>query len=96
MPGENLKRQKEGLVEKAYQLADENIAKAAAGKLECQPGSNVEQTLESMISGDLSRVRDQVGEICMDELSRNNAPLIMATCGSKGAHTSLLRAVGLI
>jgi len=44
----------------------------------------MEQTLESMISGDLSRVRDQVGEICMTELSRNNAPLIMATCGSKG------------
>jgi len=44
----------------------------------------MEQTLESMISGDLSRVRDQVGEICMTELSRNNSPLIMATCGSKG------------
>ncbi|GJN89850.1 hypothetical protein Rhopal_002839-T1 [Rhodotorula paludigena] len=96
MPGENLKRQKEGLVEKAYQLADENIAKAAAGKLECQPGSNVEQTLESMISGDLSRVRDQVGEICMDELSRNNAPLIMATCGSKGSKINVSQMVACV
>jgi len=83
-----LKAQKNDLVAKAYASADNNIRLAAANKLECQPGSNVEQTLESVISGDLSRVRDQVGEICMEELSRNNAPLIMATCGSKGASSS--------
>lgn len=84
-PGEQLKAKKNGLVQDAYKQADEYIYLAGRGKLECQPGSNVEQTLESMISGDLSRVRDKVGEICMTELSRNNAPLIMATCGSKGA-----------
>lgn len=61
------------------------IEQASTGKLENQPGSNIDETLESMISGTLSRVRDKVGEICMTELSRNNAPLIMATCGSKGA-----------
>lgn len=83
-PGEELKAEKNGLVQEAYKQADEYIYLAGRGKLECQPGSNVEQTLESMISGDLSRVRDKVGEICMTELSRNNAPLIMATCGSKG------------
>lgn len=48
----------------------------------------MDATLESMISGTLSRVRDKVGEICMTELSRNNAPLIMATCGSKGLFLS--------
>lgn len=37
-----------------------------------------------MISGVLSKVRDTVGDTCMKELSRHNAPLIMATCGSKG------------
>ena len=89
-PGEQLKAKKNGLVQDAYKQADEYIYLAGRGKLECQPGSNVEQTLESMISGDLSRVRDKVGEICMTELSRNNAPLIMATCGSKGALPSLI------
>ena len=45
---------------------------------------NQEQTLEAMISDVLSKVRGDVGNICMQELSRHNAPLIMATCGSKG------------
>lgn len=78
---------------KAYAAADEYIRLASENRLECQPGSNMEQTLESMISGDLSRVRDQVGEICMTELSRNNAPLIMATCGSKGASRMFFRRI---
>lgn len=42
-----------------------------------------------MISGVLSGVRSDVGEICMTELSRHNAPLIMAVCGSKGKRRSL-------
>jgi DNA-directed RNA polymerase III subunit RPC1 len=88
-PGAELRAQKDNLVATAYAESQSLIAKAATGKLECQPGSNVDETLESMISGTLSRVRDKVGEICMTELSRNNAPLIMATCGSKGEHYSI-------
>jgi len=89
-PGAQLRKEKDSLVRKAYDAADEYIRLASENRLECQPGSNMEQTLESMISGDLSRVRDQVGEICMTELSRNNSPLIMATCGSKGTFLSFL------
>lgn len=89
-PGAQLRKEKDSLVRKAYDAADEYIRLASENRLECQPGSNMEQTLESMISGDLSRVRDQVGEICMTELSRNNSPLIMATCGSKGTFPSFL------
>lgn len=43
-----------------------------------------------MISGVLSKVRDNVGDLCMKELSRHNAPFIMATCGSKGIFCPLL------
>ncbi|GAA6004779.1 hypothetical protein JCM11491_002226 [Sporobolomyces phaffii] len=95
-PGEQLRREKDSLVLKAYAAADEYIRLAAENRLECQPGSNMEQTLESMISGDLSRVRDQVGEICMTELSRNNAPLIMATCGSKGSKINVSQMVACV
>ncbi|GAA5868140.1 hypothetical protein JCM8547_003356 [Rhodosporidiobolus lusitaniae] len=95
-PGQKLRAEKDDLVSKAYAKADEYILKAAAGKLECEPGSNLEQTLESKISGDLSKVRDQVGEICMEELSRNNAPLIMATCGSKGSKINVSQMVACV
>lgn len=84
IPGPILAAGKDDLVEKAYAACIDLIAQAKKGKLENQPGCDQEQTLEAMISGVLSKVRDAVGEQCMKELSRFNAPLIMATCGSKG------------
>jgi DNA-directed RNA polymerase III subunit RPC1 len=84
IPGPELNRQKDVLVEKAYSDCQDLIALAKKGKLENKAGCNQEQTLEALISSVLSKVREQVGQICMKELSRQNAPLIMATCGSKG------------
>lgn len=84
IPGPMLRSQKEAMVEEAYAKCDENIQLAKTGRLENQPGCDAEATLEVLISGLLSGVRAAVGEICMAELSRHNAPLIMATCGSKG------------
>ena len=77
------------MVEKAYADCQDLIMRAKKGLLENKPGCDQEQTLEAMISSVLSNVRDKVGEICMQELSRHNAPLIMATCGSKGSATAL-------
>ena len=72
------------MVVKAYSECQDLIAKAKKGLLENKPGCDQEQTLEALISSVLSQVRDKVGETCMRELNRHNAPLIMATCGSKG------------
>lgn len=84
IPGPKLTLEKESKVAKAYADCLNMIAQAKKGKLENKAGCNQEETLEAMISSSLSKVRDEVGEICMKELSRYNAPLIMATCGSKG------------
>ena len=84
IPGPELRLKKENLVEKAYADCQDLIALAKKGKLENKPGCDQEQTLEAMISGVLSKARESVGQICMKELSRHNAPYIMATCGSKG------------
>ena len=92
IPGPVLSSKKDVLVEEAYAKCLDLIQLAKKGKLENKPGCNQEQTLEAEISGILSKVRDNVGDICMKELSRCNAPLIMATCGSKGA----FRTVALI
>jgi DNA-directed RNA polymerase III subunit RPC1 len=86
IPGPILSNKKDTLVEAAYAKCQDLIALAKKGKLENKPGCDQEQTLEALISSELSKVRDEVGEICMKELSRHNAPLIMATCGSKGIH----------
>ena len=84
IPGPELRKKKDELVEKAYADCQDLISLAKKGKLENKPGCDQEQTLEAMISSVLSKVREAVGQICMRELSRQNAPLIMATCGSKG------------
>ncbi|KAK4056507.1 DNA-directed RNA polymerase III subunit C1 (rpo31) [Microbotryomycetes sp. JL221] len=95
-PGEKLSQLKDELVETAYAESHDYIRQAATGKLELQPGSDVDGTLEAVISGALSRVRDKAGEICMNELSRNNAPLIMATCGSKGSKINVCQMVACV
>ncbi|CAI4212149.1 unnamed protein product [Parascedosporium putredinis] len=56
----------------------------------------MEQTLENAISGSLSRVRQQAGQICIDTLSRNNAALIMAQSGSKGSNINVSQMVALV
>ncbi|CCE64382.1 hypothetical protein TPHA_0H01760 [Tetrapisispora phaffii CBS 4417] len=95
-PGEELKLKKEDLVEIAYKKCDELIIQYNKGELETQPGCNEEQTLEAKIGGLLSKVREEVGDVCINELDNLNAPLIMATCGSKGSNLNVSQMVAVV
>ncbi|CAG8530365.1 3760_t:CDS:10 [Cetraspora pellucida] len=95
-PGEILREKKDKLITDANKACDDLIERSKSGKLENQPGCNEEQTLEAHISGILSRVRDDAGQICMTELNRHNAPLIMATCGSKGSKINVSQMVACV
>ncbi|KAG0679034.1 DNA-directed RNA polymerase III subunit C1 (rpo31) [Kluyveromyces marxianus] len=95
-PGADLKNKKEQMVEYAYKKCDELIDLFNKGKLETQPGCNEEQTLEAKIGGLLSKVREEVGEVCIRELDNLNAPLIMATCGSKGSTLNVSQMVAVV
>ncbi|QFZ27321.1 putative DNA-directed RNA polymerase III subunit [Clavispora lusitaniae] len=95
-PGADLKAKKERMVEAAYAKCDELIDLYTKGKLETQPGCNEEQTLEAKIGGLLSKVREEVGEVCIRELDSLNAPLIMATCGSKGSTLNVSQMVAVV
>lgn len=95
-PGADLKAKKESMVEAAYVKCDELISLYTRGKLETQPGCNEEQTLEAKIGGLLSKVREEVGEVCIRELDSLNAPLIMATCGSKGSTLNVSQMVAVV
>ncbi|KAL5530725.1 RPO31 [Sanghuangporus sanghuang] len=96
IPGPALSANKDKLIESAYETCIDLIAQAKKGKLENKPGCNQEETLEAMISGVLSKVRDTVGDTCMKELSRHNAALIMATCGSKGSAINVCQMVACV
>ncbi|KAI9353353.1 hypothetical protein DFJ73DRAFT_924461, partial [Zopfochytrium polystomum] len=95
-PGEELKRAKEAMVEEGYAKCDSFIRMSQAGELPSQPGCTDEQTLEAEISKVLSKIRDDVGNICMTELNKYNAPLIMSLCGSKGSKINVSQMVAIV
>lgn len=95
-PGQRLQDSKDRHVEEAYAQCRDLIDLAKRGKLDNLPGCDQEQTLESKISGVLSGVRSDVGEFCMTELSRHNAALLMAVCGSKGSKINVAQMVALV
>ena len=72
------------------------IPVCALGRLTPSPGCTPEQTLESEINGLLSRIREDAGEICKRELHPLNAPLTMATCGSKGSFINISQMIACV
>lgn len=95
-PSVALSQHKETLVRGAYVTCDGFITQFKTGKLEKAPGCNMETTLENKMSGVLSNVREAAGQYCIRTLSRNNAPLIMAKCGSKGSNINVAQMVALV
>lgn len=95
-PGPRLRQGKEDLVARGYAECDDNIAAFKRGELALQPGCSAEQTLEAVLSGILSRIRDDCGQLCLQELSRHNAPLIMQWCGSKGSRINVSQMVACV
>ncbi|KAL8872081.1 MAG: hypothetical protein Q9174_002232 [Haloplaca sp. 1 TL-2023] len=95
-PGGRLTEMKKTLVETAYAQCDLLIEKFQKGKLDKAPGCDEEQTLENLISGILSKVRQEAGNICITELSRWNSPLLMATSGSKGSNINVSQMVAVV
>ncbi|PSN72369.1 beta and beta-prime subunits of DNA dependent RNA-polymerase [Corynespora cassiicola Philippines] len=95
-PGEMLNRRKQILIEEAYAKCDKLIKDFNSGKLQRDPGCNEEQTMENKIGGILSGVRQAAGDICFDELSRWNSPLLMAKCGSKGSNINVSQMVASV
>jgi DNA-directed RNA polymerase III subunit RPC1 len=95
-PGDELNRRKQDLVEQAYAKCDKLIKDYKEGKLSRDAGCDEEQTMENRIGGILSGVRQAAGDICFDELSRWNAPLLMARSGSKGSNINVSQMVASV
>ncbi|KAK4140556.1 uncharacterized protein C8A04DRAFT_31893 [Dichotomopilus funicola] len=95
-PSLSLTDHKAQLVEDAYKKCDDLIETYRQGKLEKAAGCNLEETLENSISGILSKVRQQAGNYCVENLSNNNAPLIMAKSGSKGSDINVAQMVACV
>ncbi|KAF2485067.1 hypothetical protein BDY17DRAFT_246987 [Neohortaea acidophila] len=95
-PSQLLREKKDKLVKEAYDECIRLINDFNAGKLQRDPGCDADATLENKISGLLSRVREACGNVCFAELSRFNAPLTMAKCGSKGSNINVSQMVAAV
>ncbi|SMQ45237.1 unnamed protein product [Zymoseptoria tritici ST99CH_3D1] len=95
-PSDKLNLRKKELVDAAYRQCDEIIDKFKKGQLERSAGCDEEQTMEILMSGILSAVRQQCGDACFAELSKFNAPLTMAKCGSKGSNINVSQMVAAV
>jgi DNA-directed RNA polymerase III subunit RPC1 len=95
-PGDKLNQKKQALVQEAYAKCDKLISDYKEGKLSRDAGCDEEKTMENRIGGILSGVRQAAGDICFEELSRWNSPLLMAKCGSKGSNINVSQMVASV
>lgn len=95
-PSAKLLKTKDALVATAYAECDTLIAEFKDQKLKKGAGLNQEQTMEASISGILTKVRSQAGDLCFADLSKANPPMIMAVCGSKGSNINVAQMVATV
>jgi DNA-directed RNA polymerase III subunit RPC1 len=84
------------VISKGINQCGDQIALWKAGELPLKPGCNAEQTLEQVLNGLLSNVRNQLGTICKDSLPYDNTPLVMAISGSKGSDINLCQMIACV
>ncbi|KAJ1653024.1 DNA-directed RNA polymerase III subunit C1 (rpo31) [Dispira simplex] len=83
-------------IDTAYAQCDQLVKDSELGLIANLPGQDLSETVESNMSGILSKVRETAGKICQRELSRHNAPVIMAVCGSKGSTLNVCQMVACV
>ncbi|KAK6053594.1 RNA polymerase Rpb1, domain 5 [Cooperia oncophora] len=95
-PSAQLLKEKQILLNNGYKKCHEYIAQLKSGQLKAQPGCTDEETLEALILRELSSIRDKAGKACVDNLSKHNAPLTMAVCGSKGSFINISQMIACV
>ncbi|CAI5448922.1 unnamed protein product [Caenorhabditis angaria] len=95
-PSERLLQEKGQLVDKGYETCAQYIRELEEGRLKAQPGCTEEETLEAIILRELSTIRDHAGQVCLRNLSKYNAPLTMAVCGSKGSFINISQMIACV
>lgn len=85
-PTPSLNEKKAAVLTESFDKCERMISLAKTGRLIPKPGMTVKQSLEAMLNGELSQVRDACGSAAVQALdAKSNAPLIMVNSGSKGS-----------
>uniref|UniRef100_A0A914IDK2 DNA-directed RNA polymerase subunit n=1 Tax=Globodera rostochiensis TaxID=31243 RepID=A0A914IDK2_GLORO len=95
-PNANLLKEKSVLLSQGYKICDQLNKSMRLERQKDKPDLGVVEQLESKILKELSSIRDQAGKACKQYLSRKNAPLTMAQCGSKGSFINIAQMIALV
>lgn len=96
-PSQALQSRKADLVADGYATCDQYIEKLRLGKLELRPGCTAEESLEAILTSELSKIRESAGHACIAEIDvHTNAALTMALCGSKGSNINISQMVACV
>ncbi|KAF6775432.1 hypothetical protein AHF37_05549 [Paragonimus kellicotti] len=79
-----------------FATCDDYIRQYEKNSLKCNPGCSMEDTLESNLSQELSKIRDEAGAACKRQLHPSNSPLVMAQCGSKGSFLNISQMIACV
>ncbi|KAI0855968.1 DNA-directed RNA polymerase III subunit RPC1 [Xylaria cubensis] len=78
------------LTNRGFSIGIGDLFENAYNKLQKATKCSIKETLEAKISGMLNKVRQNASELFINSLSRNNAPLVMASSGSKGSNLNII------
>lgn len=99
-PNIQLREMRKQLIEQGYKICDDKISKYLQGSIAFSeyiiPGCTMEQSLEAILGRVLSKIREDVGQLCIENLGSKNAPLLMQWCGSKGSKINVSQMVACV
>jgi DNA-directed RNA polymerase III subunit RPC1 len=95
-PSPSFNRSKAALMATGYAECERQIQRKTDGKMVPAPGSTVEMTLEGELTKVLSDIRTKGGEICLTELSRWHATVVMAKSGAKGNNNNMAQMIACV
>ena len=95
-PPSMLQQEKDERVLKAFAECATFVSQSRAGQLKRLPGQDDAGTLETNQVTALSKVRTEVAESLVKQLSKRNSPMVMATSGSKGSNVNVAQMAALL
>ncbi|KAG5444137.1 DNA-directed RNA polymerase III subunit RPC1 [Clonorchis sinensis] len=96
MPSQELVKSKTKVIDVGFSTCDDYIHQYEKNTLKCNPGCSMEDTLESNLSQELSKIRDEAGAACKRQLHPSNSPLVMAQSGSKGSFLNISQMIACV
>ena len=83
-------------LEEVRQRVNDLLEQYRKGELEQMPGRSLAETLEVMVRRELSKARDQAGEIAGRYLGMENPAVILAKSGARGSMLNLTQMAGAV